>query len=643
MAAGCVLSLVIFQRQMNLGRLHHQHVRQRMVLKRYMNGDLSNPRPHVFNPYVNVMDDATRSSMLQEVKQFVVPALLPATCPLFSRSRWNGADGAIQWMGLLAGHHAGTLLRHTVQKFVGAAQKPQQAPGDGWLEAACSEVSQRPQPAPASGHGPAQGPAEEGQEADEVEQAASDWHQRSKKYKARADAFVSCDLHAGLMVMALVTGALQGFRHRLLQRASVAWRKKKYAQTLSSDRPSASCKVLDILEGKDVHHFYMKLWATMREPSALLQAPWNTQSSQALLFRACARAGGAVHQLLVLRRSGHPLNLFRLLADPSPEMAAEIASSKVCMRDELASHFLERFPEPENLLTPQAQAILSAIASRREFDIAVIECRHAASRRILTCSAQTWTRSLEHVSAFWSLQQQRIQREVLLGPRKEEPAAKGPSRAGQAGAVAEEAPKKKQRRKRSPWIAFLHETTGSSTQRFTKERMRELRGRYNALGEEELERLSSTAAAADAAAARNLPSFGLTAAQRKANRRQHRSLEAAAQGDRHGDLQLPGQAEDATSLSFGLLRALQNSSQEQRASARKQRETEEQQQLALRNYTEGHALDSGDHMPDRSHCLALPEVVPAAEFLPPLEDMAQAAALSHREDCRVQYKTYGMI
>ena len=124
--------------------MHWQHSRQRLVLARFLNGDLTQAHVNVHSPYIYVADAAARASVLQEIRRWVLPALVPRCCPLFSRSRWNGADDAVQWLGLLAGHHRGVLLRGMIFKFVD--QPPPRPPptrnlDDDWLLAVASEVA----------------------------------------------------------------------------------------------------------------------------------------------------------------------------------------------------------------------------------------------------------------------------------------------------------------------------------------------------------------------------------------------------------------------------------------------------------------------------------------------------------------------
>ena len=103
-----------------------RHRQQRLVLAKFLNGDLTSSEVRVYHQYVHVANDAVREATLLDIDKYVVPMLVPVACPVFSRSRWNGADAAIRWAGLLIGHYAGSLFRLAVEDFTG--HKPQAPP-----------------------------------------------------------------------------------------------------------------------------------------------------------------------------------------------------------------------------------------------------------------------------------------------------------------------------------------------------------------------------------------------------------------------------------------------------------------------------------------------------------------------------------
>ena len=94
-----------------------QKLRQREILKLFFNGDVRDCNRIVhWAPHGQYKD---KDHALSVFLEFVVPTLVPHACPLFPRNRWVGADGAIDYLGLLAGLHG--LLKPLVEAYCGKA------------------------------------------------------------------------------------------------------------------------------------------------------------------------------------------------------------------------------------------------------------------------------------------------------------------------------------------------------------------------------------------------------------------------------------------------------------------------------------------------------------------------------------------
>ena len=79
-----------------------QHAKQKMVLRRYLNGNIADRNRIIHMSPV----DTDRAEVLQEFKTWVIPALLPqGRPPFFNRSKWLGGEEAVSWHGLLASRH----------------------------------------------------------------------------------------------------------------------------------------------------------------------------------------------------------------------------------------------------------------------------------------------------------------------------------------------------------------------------------------------------------------------------------------------------------------------------------------------------------------------------------------------------------
>ena len=615
------------------GRQHNQHHAQRAVLARFLNGDPVSSDVMIYNPNVHIIDEPVRARMLQDIEAFVLAALVPTTCPLFSRSRWNGADGALAWLGLFSAHYNGSLLKHTIQKFAGLPllQGPGGREEDHWIRAIGAELSQQ-----GSQHAIEQGNVQAAHAAEAVDEEMDkegseqdDWHKRNKQYRRRSVNFVQDLCLGAIFVFSIVAGLLQNLRRELFHRASVVWRRNVYARGLRSQGRSNVCKLLEVLASEDVKRFYTGLWSSLRQSFTLLR-PHNTFEIRALLFTSLARAGACVHQLLVTRRAGYPLELFKLLTNDSTEMVEKILRSSPCLRDELSHEFLSRFGTPAELGSAPAKSILHCIAARREYDICCIECRHASSRRVQKTSAQTWVRSLESVSAAFVIKQNKLARQNVAGVQ----AHAAPSQ----GAASEPEPeaKRKAKRSRSAWAAFMHENTQGRTNKKWGDGMADLSRRIREISDSERERLEDLAKTATAAAFQKQGSGPAGFAQTRQQKETARRLQLRMAQDAEDSAAAPasrGMLADAStspldSMVLGLPEELARLSQENLDSVAMARRTAQEEERTLQAYMQENAPPALALLPDvdftQSNSITLPESLPTAEFSPPLAAMAEA-------------------
>lgn len=86
-------------------------LRRRLILEHLCNGNLQ--RSDRIEFWMPTADFATREQVVLVLQEWLVPALLPGPCPEFPRSRWTGADMAVDFFGVLQSHHA--LLRPLIQ------------------------------------------------------------------------------------------------------------------------------------------------------------------------------------------------------------------------------------------------------------------------------------------------------------------------------------------------------------------------------------------------------------------------------------------------------------------------------------------------------------------------------------------------
>ena len=276
--------------------------------------------------------------------------------------------------------------------------------------------------------------------------STADWVARSRAYRRNALSWNSSKPTLRLMILRLAMQQMISLIHRLLQLGSEAWEHRQELK-FAANR-SRSFRILEAATQNDLKSFFTgMLLLLLQFPQGILRDD-ITAHLQTLMFRLVSRSCCSMHQLLRTRRQGYPYTLFLALRTGVYDQAPP------CLWDELTRSFRSWFPE----LTSDAQAALHALAWAIDLDIAAIEARHAASRRIITSVVQTWAPSMEHVSAEWTLRQMTL-REAETQPSKE---------AAEPTVSAIGKPNRRQRRAagKQPgargggggaWRAFLHE------------------------------------------------------------------------------------------------------------------------------------------------------------------------------------------
>ena len=140
------------------------------------------------------------------------------------------------------------------------------------------------------------------------------------------------------------------------------------------------------------------LWAGLPQSSL-------TVRHRCLCFRMLSRVGCAVEELLVAEHCKYPVALFRLLGDPTPDMASELQQMPPCVRDAFATRFFDMYGD--DLCGPEALAVLTTVAAELKMDIAEVERRHASIRRLLMSRLQTNSFEFADLSGSWMCQQLR--------------------------------------------------------------------------------------------------------------------------------------------------------------------------------------------------------------------------------------------
>ena len=74
-----------------------QNLKRREVLNFYLNGDIDDAQIISWSPVLR-----SREDVLAEFERFVIPALLPFSCPVLNRGKWLGSEDCFSWQGVLA-------------------------------------------------------------------------------------------------------------------------------------------------------------------------------------------------------------------------------------------------------------------------------------------------------------------------------------------------------------------------------------------------------------------------------------------------------------------------------------------------------------------------------------------------------------
>ena len=184
-----------------------------------------------------------------------------------------------------------------------------------------------------------------------------------------------------------------------------------------------------------------------------------------------------MHQMYGAELKGAPYVLFGALWG----ILTPLQELPECQRDELTQWFCDRYSW-EELLQPEAQNILHALAASLQFDIVGIEVRHASCHRLQAVkSCMTWALGIEDLGSEFICREQVIQQEHFRS-------AAGLADTQHLTIQTQKESSKKQSRRGGAWRAFLHQrfsgTGRKLTRAFLQEASREYRAIKAANGEE---------------------------------------------------------------------------------------------------------------------------------------------------------------
>lgn len=453
--------------------------KRRLILDYYLNGEIE--KPEIVH-YSTLPKD--RETVLSEIQQILIPALLPAACPVLNRSKWLGCERSFQWIGILLTHH--NLLHRLMKAWKGDA-KVQAKPSDisegpilgpqwsSWANIARPSDSADSRSVPVlDGDGVHKGEDLDeskyqyfGLDSDDDEFTADifesqdlatgdiDWASLNKANIQKALAWLETKPAYILVTMSLAWSPILKLMRDTIYLGSEEWEKQQVAKTDSSE--DRSYRVLELALGNHFNRFFQGIEKLFHEDSPALPPSARSCHMRNLMFRLLSRSGSAVHQLLAAGIKGSPYALFLSLWG----ILMPVQGLFPCELDELTKFFIERFPG-EDLLCDEAQKMLSMAASLIDADITGIEVRHASLRRVnMLKSIQTWNMELQDLSADYVARQMVILRETISKLSSQPPSTTKRRRGRPQKVVSHKNPKRKKRVAGASlggaWRAFLHE------------------------------------------------------------------------------------------------------------------------------------------------------------------------------------------
>lgn len=390
--------------------------KQRFILEHLMNGDIQ-------------IEDAVRfcasqrldrQVLLRMMHMFVVPALVPHACPTINRSSFLGYENAIHWCALLASHH--NLLTPLLLRFYGVKSEPKANPpaksnplANSWMGLALANIS-------AYAHTDAAeistasalvdvAPTEKEEEAttqqqQEFDDKNIDWHAKKKATKAKASQYVASKPGDVLIVLSICMEPINHLTQAFIKLSAEGFDRAQERRVLRGQ--SRTFRVLECWRGKQIGQFNSDLEKLMKSIHPALPAAALTESMRSLMFRLLARAGSAVEHHVTSYHRGCPFSLFGVLEGDTDT----VLETRPCMRDQLTTTVLKKYPSEGSLLSAECMSLLVALATIIDIDILGIEARHSATRRLVVAkSVQTWPIHMQNLSGEWVIRQHRIWKE----------------------------------------------------------------------------------------------------------------------------------------------------------------------------------------------------------------------------------------
>ena len=479
--------------------------KRRALLLVWGNGDWRNEQhiEHYLDPRRPVSKNAT-GYVARSIANACLVALTSTPPPTFPRSRWTGWDLAVDYAALLLCVH--NIGRDAYRAFViccggslpQALQPRAVAEPEGGSVGAIGDIAAEiPE---VEGHDEGEVLAEGVGVEQEVALSAGgvanltqpsvaavdgepDWAALNKEFRKYGLRFMESRPLGHLMVLRQCLEPFRLLVRKSLRHSGEAWDTTQEAFLVKSRQegkpPERSFRATVAACGSFEDSFYDTLQGLFFDKTKWQHLPAlsSTIATQTLTFTLLSRAGCAIEEYLVRPHSRFPLRLFLLLEEP--DAVDIIADAPPCLQDAFTKEFLASFGE-RGVGCADALACLEAVARVWRLDIADVECRHAALRRMFYNNPQTHLLESKTLSAMWL--GRTISKRQINSVRK---GVKQVLKRTRARAK----PAQLRRRRRSAWAEYVAEASMGVRADF-----RELAIAYSRLPLHELKRLHEKAA-----------------------------------------------------------------------------------------------------------------------------------------------------
>jgi len=355
-------------------------IERRLLLVLLPNGDWTKDQPGIYVPNPRAISPQLALDVLCNG---LVTALAGSAFHVYPRHRWTGADLSLDRCGILEAVHrlgSGAYARF-MQMWGREEEVPNESATIGASGALALENSADPH-SPAGEAGDGDQPENQGDEGRQDKSAAF-----NAKSRRMASEWWSSEPFDRLLLMRVVMEPLRVLLTAKLDISGEAWETRQVSKLAEASLEGAPLRrdyVVQVAADNVVESECIgKAKALMRHPEFWSGFPGGSRTvkNRALAFRMLSKVRCQIHDLLVAPHRKFPILLFTLMSHP--ERFEELKAVPPCMRDAVSHEFFTKFPQGP--ASPRAMAFLEFLARTMSLDIAQIEARHAAVRRLLSC------------------------------------------------------------------------------------------------------------------------------------------------------------------------------------------------------------------------------------------------------------------